>query len=68
MRMRTSGQPYRGTYVQGFLDGLARLPLLWLRRLHFRHELANLDAEQIKDAGFDPDRIRAEAAKPFWRK
>ena len=36
--------------------------------MRFRRELANLDAAQIKDAGFDPDRIRAEITKFFWEK
>ena len=45
----------------------AGLPLMWLRRLQSRHELARLNAAQLRDVGLDPDVIRREAAKPFWR-
>jgi uncharacterized protein YjiS (DUF1127 family) len=46
---------------------LMRLPRLWLERHAWRKELATLDAEQIRDCGFNPRDVRREAAKPFWR-
>lgn len=45
----------------------AGLPLMWLRRLQSRHELARLNAAQLRDVGLDPEIIRREAAKPFWQ-
>jgi uncharacterized protein YjiS (DUF1127 family) len=44
-----------------------RLPLLWLQRLFWRHELKALDLAQMRDCGLDPEEVRREAAKPFWR-
>jgi uncharacterized protein YjiS (DUF1127 family) len=46
---------------------LLRLPPLWLTRSSRRGELAALDADQMRDCGLDPDVVRREAAKPFWR-
>ena len=46
---------------------LLRLPLLWALRSSWRSELSALDADQIRDCGLDPDAVRCEAAKPFWR-
>jgi uncharacterized protein YjiS (DUF1127 family) len=46
---------------------LARLPLLWLTRHFRRGELAALDIDQMRDCGLDPEALRREAIKPFWR-
>ena len=40
---------------------------LWLHRLRARRALAALDAGQIREAGLDPYRVRAEILKPVWR-
>ncbi len=43
---------------------------LWVRRRHRRRHLADVAAlgeRTMLDLGFDPDIVRAEAAKPFWR-
>ena len=45
----------------------ARVPLLWLRRLRNRRELARLDAARLHDVGFNPQATRREVAKPFWQ-
>ena len=45
----------------------ARLPLIWLRRLRNRHELARLDEAQLRDVGLNPEVVRREATKPFWK-
>jgi uncharacterized protein YjiS (DUF1127 family) len=42
-------------------------PMLWLQRLFWRAELKSLDPEQLRDCGLDPDTVRREALKPFWR-
>ncbi len=46
---------------------LLRLPRLWLKRHAWRKELAALDAERMRDCGFNPLDVQREAAKPFWR-
>jgi uncharacterized protein YjiS (DUF1127 family) len=43
----------------------ARVPLLWIRRLCNRRELARLDAAQLHDVGLSPQAFRREVAKPF---
>jgi len=43
---------------------------LWLARRRHRQALADLAAlseRTLLDLGFDPDELRAEAVKPFWR-
>ena len=46
---------------------LFQLPRIWLQRWSWRSELAALDVHQMRDCGLDPDAIRSEANKPFWR-
>jgi uncharacterized protein YjiS (DUF1127 family) len=45
----------------------SRPPLLWLQRLFWRNELKTLDLAQMRDCGLDPETVRREATKPFWR-
>jgi len=40
---------------------------LWDRRLGTRHELLNLDDDQLRDIGVSRADANAEARKPFWR-
>jgi uncharacterized protein YjiS (DUF1127 family) len=47
--------------------GSPALPLIWLQRLFWRRELKMLDIAQMRDCGLDPEAVRREAAKPFWR-
>ncbi|WP_407156460.1 hypothetical protein [Bradyrhizobium sp. STM 3557] len=44
-----------------------RPPLLWLQRLFWRAELKTLDLAQMRDCGLDPEMVRREMTKPFWR-
>jgi len=44
-----------------------RPPLLWLQRLLWRAELKTLDIAQMRDCGLDPEAVRRETTKPFWR-
>jgi uncharacterized protein YjiS (DUF1127 family) len=46
------------------LVGLLRI---WLRRARERRELADLDADQMRDTGISREAARREAEKPFWR-
>ncbi|WP_315701458.1 MULTISPECIES: DUF1127 domain-containing protein [unclassified Bradyrhizobium] len=46
---------------------LLQLPQTWLQRWSWRHELATLDNDQLRDCGLDPEAVRREATKPFWR-
>jgi uncharacterized protein YjiS (DUF1127 family) len=43
------------------------MPLLWLLRACWRAELAALDVDQMRDCSLDPETVRREADKPFWR-
>lgn len=43
-------------------------PVLWLRRIRTRRALAALHPDQVRQAGIDPARLRAEILKPFWRR
>ena len=57
----------RGTRKAAGISKPLRLLRLWLDRRAWRSELAALDAEQMRDCGFNPVDVRIEAAKPFWR-
>jgi len=51
-------------------DGIAGLLARWADRHRRRRSLAEIAAlgeRTMDDLGFDPDEVRAEAAKPFWR-
>ena len=44
---------------------------VWLARSRRRrtlNEIAGLGEHTMLDLGFDPDELRLEAAKPFWRR
>ncbi|MFH6600005.1 DUF1127 domain-containing protein [Ectopseudomonas khazarica] len=51
------------------LDSLRLYALLrhWQRNLHTRRQLAQLNAQQLADAGISPAQRELELAKPFWR-
>lgn len=55
VRQRRPTRPQRG------------LLRLWLKRIAARRALAALHPEQIREAGLDPVRVRAQSLKPFWR-
>ncbi len=40
---------------------------LWWRRARDRRVLAELTPAQMLDTGLDPDTVRRESRKPFWR-
>ena len=47
--------------------GVFGLPRVWLRRLCCRHGLSTLTSEQMRDTGLNPETIRVESRKPFWK-
>ncbi len=47
---------------------LAGVWLVRSRRRRTLGEIAALGDRVMLDLGFDPDELRAEAAKPFWRR
>jgi uncharacterized protein YjiS (DUF1127 family) len=59
--------PFLGLRKAAGTGKLLRLLRLWFERRAWRSELAALDAEQMRDCGFNPLDVRREAAKPFWR-
>lgn len=59
--------PGRAVRKSGIARGLMRLPAHWLQRLKHRHELSLLDHNQMRDVGLNPELIRRECEKPFWR-
>lgn len=40
---------------------------LWWRRARDRRVYADLTPAQMRDTGLDPDQVRRESRKPFWR-
>jgi uncharacterized protein YjiS (DUF1127 family) len=52
--------------ANGALKSLA-VPLLWLQRARYRHELSQISERQLRDVGLNPELIRRESAKPFWK-
>jgi uncharacterized protein YjiS (DUF1127 family) len=60
-------QPQAAPRPLWMAGALLRLPQLWLQRHIRRREMAALDIDQIRDCGLDPEVVRREAAKPFWR-
>jgi uncharacterized protein YjiS (DUF1127 family) len=61
-------QPTGRARVGGMAPALANLLKLWLRRRRNRRALATLTAEQMRDTGLDPEWVRRESGKPFWRR
>ena len=49
----------------GAVKSLA-VPLLWLQRARYRHELSQISERQLRDVGLNPEVIRRESVKPFW--
>lgn len=45
---------------------LSRWALFW-HRLHTRHMLSKLDADELRDVGLSREQARYESGKPFWR-
>jgi uncharacterized protein YjiS (DUF1127 family) len=60
-------QPQAAPRPLWMAGALLRLPQPWLQRHIRRREMAALDIDQIRDCGLDPEVVRREAAKPFWR-
>ena len=69
-RSRRPGTPLE-TYLEAklgpALSTFAGQPILWLRRVRLRHELAGLREAQLRDVGLDPAMIGRECAKHFWQ-
>ncbi|MEJ8572655.1 translation initiation factor IF-2 [Microbaculum marinum] len=57
-------RPIRWAFVALYPLWLAGI---WMDRVRKRRELAGLDEFQLDDAGIDPDYVRREVRKPFWR-
>ena len=56
------------TYVgHGALHGIAHRILVWMERVHTRHQLSELDDHMLNDIGLTRTEVEAEVHKPFWR-
>ena len=54
--------------VARIAPGLASQLGLWLSRRRNRRAIATLTVEQMRDMGLDPEWVRRESGKPFWRR
>lgn len=63
---RTDVIPARSPEVRQGRGPLGLLQLWWWR-VTSRHELAQLDREQLRDVGIHPRAALRESQKPFWR-
>src|SRR5262245_61777270 len=52
-----------GATISAFLG----LLILWCWRVRCWRELSTLSARQMRDAGLDPEIVRGEGKKPFWK-
>ena len=61
--------PHRRRHVipSLWLEQMRDLLSLWRKRVRQRRELRDLKPHQMRDAGIDPEKVRREAAKPFWQ-
>lgn len=65
-RWRSVGNPLGRALLWLFLAA-ARPVVLWQCRLRDRDYLQRLPDYLLNDMGLDPDQVREEARKPFWR-
>jgi uncharacterized protein YjiS (DUF1127 family) len=49
------------------MSRFASLLTLWRKRQGSRRELSALTAEQMRDTGLNPELVRRESRKPFWK-
>jgi uncharacterized protein YjiS (DUF1127 family) len=67
--LRPTGGARTGAQLRSVtVASLASLPGLWLRRRRNRRQLSALTVEQMRDTGLDPQWVRRESGKPFWRR
>ena len=67
--LRSTGRARSGAGLLSVtIARLASLPALWLRRRRNRRQLFALTVEQMRDTGLDPEWVRRESGKPFWRR
>ena len=57
----------RGMIPSLWLGQMRGLLSLWRKRARQRRELRDLAPHQMRDAGIDPEKVRREVEKPFWR-
>jgi uncharacterized protein YjiS (DUF1127 family) len=67
--LRPTGKVRTGAgLLSGTVARLASLSGLWLARRRNRRQLSALTVEQMRDTGLDPEWVRRESGKPFWRR
>ena len=63
-----AGEAVISGFVARIAPGLASQLGLWLSRRRNRRAIATLTVEQMRDTGLDPEWVRRESGKPFWRR
>lgn len=56
-----------GLYDTLHFGALSDVFAVWNSRMEGRRELSELSDRMIVDIGLDPDAVKVEIAKPFWR-
>ncbi|WP_025899741.1 DUF1127 domain-containing protein [Sneathiella glossodoripedis] len=51
----------------GFVTAITNTILTWQERANMRHNLAQLDQENLNDMGIDHRFVQSEIKKPFWQ-
>ena len=59
--------PASDTTLVADIARLLHAPRIWVLRAQHRAALAALNERQMRDCGIDPNDVRREIAKPFWR-
>jgi uncharacterized protein YjiS (DUF1127 family) len=49
------------------IGNLVSLLSVWRWRMRIRRELSILTSQQIWDTGLDPELVKRESEKPFWK-
>jgi uncharacterized protein YjiS (DUF1127 family) len=51
----------------GLIVSIGRTILMWQERASMRHNLSQLDQENLNDMGIDHTFVEMEVKKPFWQ-
>jgi len=63
----TPFNPFATASLAGSLRDASMPFVQWWRNYEARRRLDRLDDRLLRDAGFDPQEVRHEVRKPFWK-